>query len=182
MYTDINKIMEQISDMESIVDPTTGENYTPIVLRHRDSLDTDGNNLFGLWGFSARSTRGVGGGNIKLTGGIDNNKVCTFYHDKKNVQWAVIPDCKHNRDALILCAPTLPVIIQEGPKDFIDAFKKAKADYKEMIQKRNTIQGTGELHGASDTKDPFNYTLPDTVQGREDVKITQKKKKAKEDE
>ena len=170
MYTEVEKINEKMSDMESITNPETRSNYVPIVLRHKDYMDTDGNHLFGFYGFRVRAQRTVGG-QVKIDGGIDTNDVCTFYHDKKGVQWAVIPDCAHNRKVLIDNAKKLPCHIQVGPQDLKDAFMAARMA-EEPIKQAQTKEPI-------DTRDPFNYTVPDTEDTREEEKKARKPRKKK---
>jgi hypothetical protein len=170
-FRDIKEIAQKIGDMESgIIDQKTGD-IVPmpfIVLRHADFSNTDGHHLHGLCGVKTIKVNGVGG-SVESRTFVDENLPCTFYHDRNNVQFAVIPDCKRNREVLLVPnnvrqlltkqpgARAALLTIMEGPKDLIEAIDKIKAD----ISTKKIDPKPKNTNIVNNPKDPFNYMVSD---------------------
>lgn len=161
-YSEIREVSEAIGDMES-ASPT----LEPIVLRHKDFCNTDGQQLFGLYGIRVSKASMVGGGSAtSIT--VDENKPCTFYHDRNNIQFAVIPDCEKNRNVLLSPnnvrqllmtvkgerAPLLTIV--KAPDSFMKEFQKLQ---KEITEKK--IDPKPKYEKLLDVNDPFNYQKAD---------------------
>jgi hypothetical protein len=164
-FQDIKQIAMAISDMESAVP----EPMPYIVLRHKDFSKTDGDQLFGLYGISVFQGSGVGGG-ISTEVKVDENKPCTFYRDKRtNVLFAVIPDCKHNRDVLTNPNNVRQILtVQRGDRAALLTIMEAPEDLKAQIEKirkdivEKKIDPTPKYAKLPKENDPFNSVPLDT--------------------
>lgn len=163
-FKDIKQIAMAISDMESAVP----EPMQYIVLRHKDFSKTDGDQLFGLYGISVFQGSGVGGG-ISTEVKVNENKPCTFYRDKRtNVLFAVIPDCKHNRDVLTNPNNVRQLLtVQRGERAALLTIMEAPEDLKAQIEKvkkdiaEKKIDPTPKYQKMDKEGDPFNYIVSD---------------------
>ena len=155
-YRDIRPLMEKIGAMED----SRPEPIKPIILRHREYSNWPGYQLFGL--YSCRSLKRMGpNGQTVFQTAVDPTMPAYFYNDKNNVQYAVIPDCEHNRNVLTdplnvrqLLMPTkedkVPLLtIIEAPEDLkalIEEEKKKPAPKKEKV-KATEDNGTDPFRG-----------------------------------
>lgn len=160
-YKDIKEISNAIGDMESAVPKP----IQFIVLRHKDFSNTDGHQLFGLVGIRAIRQNSVSGGMYTAIV-IDENKPCTFYHDRNNVQFAVIPDCEQNRRVLLTPnnvkqllmtqqGERMPLLtVLEAPEDFKAELEKIKAAPIDKVK-------WAKLPSPKQQPDPFNFMPSD---------------------
>jgi hypothetical protein len=162
-FRDIERIALTIGDMEGALEP-----IPYIVLRHKDFSKTDGDQLFGLYGIRVRKGTGLGGG-IATEVYVDENTPCTFYHDRNNVQFAVIPDCKQNR--AVLTNPNNVrqlLMVQRGERAPVLTIIQAPEDLKALIDKtkkditEKKIDPTPKYEQLSKVEDAFNCVKLDS--------------------
>jgi hypothetical protein len=174
-FREIKEIANAIGDMESgCFNPKTQqiEPMPYIVLRHQDYSNTDGHMLFGLNGIRTIKVTGVSG-NTETRTYVDENRPCTFYHDRNNVQFAVIPDCKKNRNVLLVPnnvrvllmntqggrAPVLTIV--EAPEDLKDKIEKIKVEIATAIKEKKPVPKAVYAKVPNNGTDPFNYMVSD---------------------
>jgi hypothetical protein len=155
-YRDIPILMEKIGSMEDSL-PTP---LKPIILRHREYSNWPGYQLFGLYSSRTFKRQGMNG-QVVFNTQVDSTMPAYFYRDKNNVQYAVVPDCEHNRAVLtdpqnvrLLLMPTkannIPLLtIVEAPKDLLDLIEERKKAPVPKVEKPKVMVGDG--------KDPFAY-------------------------
>jgi hypothetical protein len=115
-WDDVKQIREIVNGMKSAEPPVK-----PIILKHKQRNPVDLGWVYGLWGFSVqKDLRG------EVVCRVDNTKVACFCADKYETQWAVVPDCEHNRKVLTDNAKALPFRVTEGPEDLLKAIEEER--------------------------------------------------------
>jgi hypothetical protein len=131
----------------------------PIVIRHKELSMHDDTTLWGFFGFKVERKSRPGNNMPVLIAKIDQNKPCVFYHDQNASQYAIIPDCEHNRKTILDNAKRVPFVLVECPDALKKAFNKAKAIPEESPIPEEKKKSKG---------DSFNYNPEAEAQLRKD--------------
>lgn len=97
--------------------------FTPIILRWKKALRGQSQNAYGFVGCKTWTGEKLDG-TTEVSGEIDPKDVCTFWWDKNNVGWALLPKCPRNVEVLAatLSDPSLPFTCED-----VEIVKEAKA-------------------------------------------------------
>jgi len=133
MWQDAKRVAQAASGMKVL-------EINPIILRHKGQVATDQIQVFGFTGFRFVSLKGISG-QITPKGEMDPNRPLEFFKDDMGVFYGVLPDCDHNRKMLLQSARfvrDLPFVIEEGPRDLMDALSllKTKLPEEEAAEKK----------------------------------------------